>query len=231
MKKQALDALPFENLKAVFVDLDGTLVDSMPILYKVYCEFLKNFGIDGSFADFETLIGPSICEVVLLLKERYQLKEGYGELLEKYYFLLNFRYESEVQLFDHARECLEFLKESSLQLVLVTSAIASSADAIISRLDIKKFFNSRVTADSVQKSKPNPEIYEKALEIANVTARQAVAIEDSSVGLQAALSANIVPIWIRNEKKAFLKYHKDPFLIEVSDWRGVYNLFKKWQAV
>src|SRR5262245_50446995 len=107
-----------KKLEVVLVDLDGTLVDSTSVLYNVYLEFLSDFGVCGSFADFKTLIGPSIREVMPLLKERYQLKEGNDELLKRYYFLLNPRYEREVQLFEHAREFLELVKGASLKIVL-----------------------------------------------------------------------------------------------------------------
>lgn len=217
-----------EQLKAVLVDLDGTLVDSMPILYKVYYEFLRGFGFSGSDADFKKLIGPSIREVVVLLKRRYQLSEDEDELFKRYCHLLDDKYKNEVQLFNGVKEFLEFLARMPLQLILVTSAVSSTAEEVVSRLGINKFFSKIVAADAVRKSKPDPEIYKKALEVSEVSANQAVAIEDSSAGIRAALGAGIMPIWIRHKKRASLKHHRDPLLIEASDWREIYRLFACW---
>lgn len=217
-------------MKALFIDMDGTLIDSIPVLYKVYLEFLESFGISGSKEDFKSILGPSIREVIPLLKARYQLKPECDELLKKYHFLLDEIYEREVQLFPYAMEFLEFIRGFSLKVILVTSATSSSTYAIIERLKIKKSFDEIVTSDGLKRSKPDPEIYKKALELAQVSPVEAIAIEDSPAGIKAVLGAEIVPIWIRNKEREFLKYHEDPRLIEASDWKVIQSLFRHWKS-
>ena len=43
----------------------------------------------------------------------------------------------------------------------------------------------------VKKPKPNPDIYLKAVEVAGINAKETIIIEDSVVGIQAGIAANI----------------------------------------
>ena len=50
--------------------------------------------------------------------------------------------------------------------------------------------------DEVSKGKPDPEIFIKALAKLNLTCEEAIVLEDSKNGINAALSAGIRPLWI-----------------------------------
>lgn len=211
----------FEHLKAVFVDLDGTLVDSMSLLYKVYLDFLGKFGISGSEEEFQALLGPSIPEVVRYLQKKHHLPEDAGTLLQDYRGALTQSYVHDIQLFPHAREFLEDVKKRGLKLLLVTSAQSVVAHAVIDRLDISKFFDAVVTCDGLERSKPDPAIYKKALEIANVASHEAIAIEDTASGVQAAVEAGIFPIWMKMGEKDLLERREDPARFEVGSWKDL----------
>jgi len=68
----------------IFFDLDGTLADSLEIMYDIYIEFLKDYGIKGTAKEFQKLNGPSLKEIIIFLKKKYELKPTIKELLEKY---------------------------------------------------------------------------------------------------------------------------------------------------
>ena len=58
-------------LRAVFIDLDGTVLHTIPTLYDCYLKFLQGYGEIGSPEEFDRLNGPTLPEVILYLKERY----------------------------------------------------------------------------------------------------------------------------------------------------------------
>ena len=58
-----------ENGRGVLLDLDGTLVDTIPMLYAFYNDFLEQRGRKGSPEEFQRINGPSLPEVAEYLKD------------------------------------------------------------------------------------------------------------------------------------------------------------------
>ena len=77
----------------VFFDLDGTLVDSIEIMYNVYINFLKLFNKVGSREEFEKLNGPSLYEIIIFLKSKYKLNLELDELVTKYQTMIEESYD------------------------------------------------------------------------------------------------------------------------------------------
>ena len=61
-------------------DFDGVIAGLIEPLKKVYYEFLSNFGFKGSDKEFQLLNGPSIEEVVKILKKNYNINKPILEL-------------------------------------------------------------------------------------------------------------------------------------------------------
>jgi beta-phosphoglucomutase-like phosphatase (HAD superfamily) len=80
------------NDRAVFVDLDGTLVDTLPVLKNVYRSFVAEYGCIGSEDEFERLNGLSLTEIVVQLAHTHRLPGGPDELYERYLALIHGAY-------------------------------------------------------------------------------------------------------------------------------------------
>jgi HAD superfamily hydrolase (TIGR01509 family) len=188
----------FKHVKCLFIDFDGTLVDTIPILFKNYLAFLKTFGYEGTQKEFESLIGPSIEEFVPILKERYLLSESSHKLTQVYLDGLADQYKEEARLLNGALDFLTLATRLNLPMTLVTSSSYSLIEKSLDALDLKKFFSHLITGDQVKKTKPDPEIYLRALKICRVSPLESLAIEDSFNGLTAAIKAHIPSIAIKN---------------------------------
>jgi HAD superfamily hydrolase (TIGR01509 family) len=177
--------------KAVLLDLDGTIANSLPNLYKHYDKFLKFFGREGSPEEFELLNGPSMPEIMAALKARHQLPASLDSLAPAYIQQLIKAYGTEVPLFEGAREFIHNMTEKGIQLALVTSALRPIAEAFLQQHGLANCFCVVVTPEGLPKSKPHPAIYEKALLQMRLQPHEALAIEDSAHGVQSAVGAQI----------------------------------------
>ena len=65
----------------IFFDLDGTLADSIPASYQAHLDFMAKFGIKSNKEEFEELNGPSIPEIITILKTRYKLAGDKNHLI------------------------------------------------------------------------------------------------------------------------------------------------------
>lgn len=197
------------DVKWIFFDFDGTLVDSVPSLLQTYFCFLKKFGKNGTEKEFKKdLDGLSIPQIVSLLKKRYNLLENEQKLLEEYEKKVNKIYKKYVKPFKSAKEVLIKLKKNK-NLVLITSAKEKYISELLEKFGWKKYFVFLIYGDGIKKTKPDPEIFINALKKIKVKPSEVVIIEDSANGVKAGKSAEISVIGISNNKdyRKMLKEH------------------------
>lgn len=178
--------------RLIAFDFDGVVVDSISALKTVYYDFLYQFGKTGSDAEFDSLNGPTINEIVSILKNKYDLEESLKALLDKYNSLLTEAYSS-VPLINGIQSVLEDLTNQGVDLALVTSSVRSEVELILRRHEIDKRFKIIITGNEVKESKPSPEIY---LLLKKLSDKNEIwTIEDSENGIKSALEANINVIY------------------------------------
>jgi len=213
------------EIKAVFIDLDGTLIDSVPLLYEVYCQFLQIYDYRGSAEEFQRLNGPSLSEIISFLKEKYKLPQEETILVDQYQSLLKMQYANHAKLFPGVKVFLEQAKALGLKVLLVTSCARGLAQQIIKSHGLDTYFDAIVSAEDTKHSKPAPDIYLKALLMANVKASEVIAIEDSSNGVKAALAAKIPTIQFNPQRSQTVSKE----VMIACSWEEISRLIKNWK--
>jgi len=184
----------------IFFDLDGTLADSILVMYQVYLNFLNGFDKRGTKEEFEELNGPSISEIVTILKTRYGLVDNEVLLADIYRKKISDTYKNIVKPMNSARSVLEAIKSSDYKILLVTSASQEIAMEFVKHQKWARYFQGYVFGDEIKKAKPNPEIYELALKRANVSPEAVAVIEDSSNGIKSAKATGVFVIGLVNNQ-------------------------------
>lgn len=215
-------------IKGLLIDLDGTLLDTIPALYQVYLKFLDRYGHKGTEEEFDSLIGPSIEDIVALLKKKYELKEPLKDLVNLYTsFIIMQRFEGTV-LFPGVKTCLNYAKKHKIKLALVTSGTRELVKSCLEPHQIYDFFDVIITAEDVEKAKPDPMIYKKALHALKLKDKQVIVIEDSIQGLKAASGAGLFSLLFNPQM--------EPYGIEssaykqVEDWAEILEWIKSAAA-
>lgn len=174
-------------------DLDGVIVDSLGALFESYIAVLQRFGVVGSREEFDLLNGANLDGIVLHLVERHRLQEGKNELRQA--FLNEFALLAEkVVLFTGVRGVLRGLKESGVRIGLASSSGREYVRGVLERFDIANLFDFVVSGDEVERAKPEPDIYNLARKRGGC--EFCCAVEDSSNGARAALSAGLVTFFM-----------------------------------
>lgn len=187
--------MPFpKHLKALLIDLDGTLADSGNILYNAYETLLKKRGLKPTQEEFSTLVGPTIKEAALILQKKYNLEPLYSEWKG---FLVPY-YQEKIALTAGSKELLELAK-GRWKLALVTSAEEDLATYFLKRHNLK--FDALICKEHIKASKPDPEPYLVALKWLDISAKEAIAIEDSENGVLSATRAGIHTLQITDTNK------------------------------
>lgn len=197
-----------EDKKVIIFDLDGTLIDSVGIWNKVDAEAIKE--LSGKVIDLD-IIQKERNQILLKNKDKsaYQI---YGEYLVKKYNMpysleevmdkrskIAYKYTTQVVDYkENADKVLKKLKEIGYLLVLATTSVRRTIDQynnhnknIIHKAKINDIFDLVLTSESVTNKKPSPEIYLKVLEELKIDRKDALVVEDSLEGVQAAKGAGI----------------------------------------
>ncbi len=214
-------------MPGVLIDLDGTLLDSVPALYHVYQQFLQTFEVRGSKEEFDQLNGVDFQEVLTTLKSKHKLYLDYEELHVLYQDLIKQAYKHDVHLFPGVRTFLHYAKEAGWHLAVVTSTELSLAQLALNAQGILKDFEAIFTSEKLPKGKPDPMIYLEALQKLGLSPDQVVGIEDSAKGVHAALAAGIETL--RFQPGIEKKSSANPYLFDVADWDEILLfLRRKW---
>lgn len=187
--------------KAVIFDLDGLLVDTELISYKIYKEILAEIGCEFSLEDYaQKFSGKTVVQNIKHLIETYHLpwsaELGFSKVVE-----IEGRFVAQgVDLKRGARQLLSFLKENDLKIAMASSSIEERALTILRQHDLVDSFDEFVFGYEVKKGKPAPDIFLKACQKISEKPRDCLVLEDSEAGIQAAFSANIPVIFIPDMK-------------------------------
>jgi len=187
------------NIHWIFFDLDGTLIDSVDMMYNVYMEFLREFGKTGSEEEFSELNGPSLKEIISYLKGRYEIPKSLRELVERYENKINKKYEENFVIDKQTEIILQNLKKKGMKLAIVSSTSRKLIECVLRKKEWEKYFTMIVSGDEVKKSKPHPDIYTLCLRKTMANRNEILAVEDSKNGCASAEAAGINCIILDNE--------------------------------
>ena len=191
-----------DGKRAVFFDLDGTIVDTEPLWERAFETVLQLYNADFVGYDelpdgatvpqkweyiihtnAEYLSGiPNVAELSRLTHTEY-LKIVENSLLE-----------ARPGFWDLAAK----LKvDKNLKIALVTNSTKEITQKVLSKIGVASTFDLVVTGDEVKKAKPAPEIFLKAAKTLNVKPAEVLVFEDSLAGASSAVNAgmDLIVIW------------------------------------
>lgn len=176
--------------RALFLDFDGTLVDSIPQLRNAYSDFLHQFGVEGSPQEFDELNGPQLYEIINLLRDRYQLAASQADLMNLYREILVSR-EKDLRPREGAEDLLNAATLQGFRIAIVTSSSQSRVDDFLERNGLATVIERVIGAEMCSRSKPHPEPYLIALQAMSANPQRSISVEDSHAGVESAASAGL----------------------------------------
>lgn len=176
--------------RGLFLDLDGTLADSLNVMRAVYERFLKSYARRGGDAEFDSLNGPPLPEVVRRLAATHGLVEPFDDLLAVYRGLVVDAYDA-VQPMPGAVEVVETARRQGWIVGVVTSNGRDAARRWLARTGLASGVDVLVTGEDVVRGKPAPDPYRTALQKGGCAAARSIAVEDSAQGARAAVAAGL----------------------------------------
>jgi HAD superfamily hydrolase (TIGR01549 family) len=179
------------QLRAVLLDVDGTLIDSNDEHARAWVEVGAEFGHDIDYDEVRSLIGmggdkvlPKLTGIEQDTEEGQRIKERRGEIFRGSYL-------NSLRAFQGAAELVDRLRAEKLRVVVATSASEKDLEALLEQAELTSLLEKATNSDDADASKPSPDIVEAALEEAGVEPGEAVMIGDTPFDVEAAKRAGV----------------------------------------
>lgn len=176
--------------RGLFLDFDGTVAESLGVLRTAYEEFLAFHGRKGSLAEFDSLNGPPLPEIVSRLRFLHDLEPAPEELLLRYGERIDASYDEVVPV-TGADTLIRLAVETGWTVAIVTSNAAPRVEKWLNRTGLRSLISTLVAAGDTPRGKPFPDPYILALERTACLASLSFAVEDSPSGAGAAVAAGL----------------------------------------
>lgn len=178
-------------LELVVFDVDGLMLDTESVWKEAFDKAGNKYGIQNMGSTlFPQLIGKSGRDEKEVL-DRY-LSQDIQELVIKEWERIGYgMLEKEVPVKPGLYEMLDFLEQHHIKKAVATTTRRELTEERLKKIGVYDRFEYVLCGDEVTKRKPDPEIYLSVLKKMNTKAENAIVLEDSSVGVEAAYRAGI----------------------------------------
>jgi HAD superfamily hydrolase (TIGR01509 family) len=184
----------------VVFDFNGTLFWDTKIHNKAWDIFLEKNNVRLSNKEKNIKIhGKNNKDILNILFSNQLSKEEINRLsTEKEEIYQKLCLQTDMQLAPGAKEFLNFLKNINIPFTIATASELNNVDFYFNHLELSSFFDRSkvIYNDGSIKSKPNPQIFQKAINIMGLMGHETLIFEDSISGIIAAENAKAAKIII-----------------------------------
>jgi pyrophosphatase PpaX len=214
-----------KKLRAVLFDLDGTLLNSIPLIRRSFEQVFADFGIPWGDGEVMKTVGLPLRQAAEIYApgREEQFLEAYTEFYRDHQ-------EEMLELFPGTVEGLEFLSGAGYLLGLVTSKRREPVVAGLSLTGLDRYLSHVVTLDDTSRPKPYPDCLLRCLELLAVEPGQAVYVGDSWYDVQTGKNAGVATAgvtWGIASREEMHPYRPD---LIADDWRQLLDALDSLQA-
>lgn len=146
-------------IKGVIFDVDGVLLNSMPVWENLGELYLNSLGIQAEKGLGERLFAMSMEEGADYLISHYGLEKTPEEIVEGLAKEVREFYSDKVPLKEGVRQYLYEFKERKVSMVIATSGDRKNTELALKRLKIFQYFQGIFTSSGIGSGKSQPDIY------------------------------------------------------------------------
>jgi HAD superfamily hydrolase (TIGR01509 family) len=209
-------------IKLVIFDLDGVLVDALPLHEKALLRAIKEI-TDITIINEEH---KKYAHRPTLVKLKMMVDDGiFNEKLiekiskRKQQLTISLISKEIIPLFN-VIDTIRFLKKYGVVIGCASNCIRKTLVSVLKTIGIIKDFDILISNEDVKHGKPSPEMYLKIMDNFGFNGEETLIVEDSDVGIKAAIAA-----------KAFVLEVFHPYILNIELLKNRLNNIEKYWRV
>lgn len=185
------------KIDAVVFDMDGLMLDTERMTYELTQESAAELGYEITLDTFKQVIGKNILDTNIYFKSVLGEEFDFFKVRDMNHSkFLAYIEKNGVPKKPGIDELLEYLQKSNIKCAVASSTSRASAENMLKKAGIFKYFSAAVFGDMVEHGKPAPDIFIKAAQTLGVKCENCICLEDSYNGIRAAHSAGMIGIMV-----------------------------------
>jgi len=181
----------YPHPEGIIFDLDGTLIDSEPNYYESDRILMEEYGVEFSEEMKKKYVGVGNSFMMEDLRRTYNLSDSMEALLEKknrYYMDIARR---NTKTFPEMKKLVERLAEEGYKLAIASGSSPEVIEELTEIVGVRKYFERLVSSEEVLHGKPAPDIFIEAARRLGIKTSEAIVLEDTQYGVEAAVRAGM----------------------------------------
>ncbi len=177
------------QLKAAIFDLDGVIVDTVPLHFQSWKKMFSEYGKEFSFDDYKNKVDgiPRIAGAKAILTDLSEEELEQATQKKQNYFL-EFLEQKGVLAYQSTLDLINQLKHNGIKVAVISSS--KNCLAILKKLKIDTLFEVIITGHDVKQGKPHPQVFLLACQRLGLSPPECIVFEDAVLGVEAAKRGN-----------------------------------------
>ncbi len=187
-------------IKAVIFDMDGVLIDAKDWHYESLNRALKHFGQEiNRYEHLVTFDGLPTKKKLEMLSMEGRIPKGLHKFIDalKQAYTMEIIYNKCKPVFHH-QYALSKLKNEGYEIAVCSNSIRKTIEVMMEKSSLAQYLSFFLSNQDVVKGKPDPEIYNKAIERLGLTPQQCLIVEDNENGVKAAKASGAHLLKVQN---------------------------------
>lgn len=177
--------------KYIIWDLDGTLMDSYPVMTLAIQKALAGFGIHAELKELEIFVRQRVRNAYQQYVPQIPYADFKAAWKAEEAALLH-----QIQPFPYAAELLSKFEARGAAQFVYTHRERRSTDLLLEKYDFSKYFRRVITADDGYPKKPDPQSVIALFQDFRIPRKQALFVGDRTLDIQTAVHAGIAGLLI-----------------------------------
>ena len=178
------------SMKAAIFDLDGVIVNTVPLHFKAWQRMFAEYGKEFDFEDYKEKVDGILridgARAILTDIDEAELKKAADK---KQVYFLEYLNSEEISVYNDTVDLVKALKKEKIK----RSVISSSKNClpILKKVNLVELFDVILTGNDVTKGKPDPQVFFMAAKKMSVEPGSCVVFEDAVLGVEAGKRAGM----------------------------------------